>query len=218
MLDEAHIPVVEMELSNLAVKCFGKGSGLTKQTEFHATDIASGCRNFRNWRDPRKRFEVLKDLIRIYDKPDGVFRVAVRIDVPRLYGGVDCDELALMYLVEKVDAFARGRKTTSMLIGDFEKEKAVNRSVQSLAEYREDGTLFAFGRKITNVVDTIHFAHSHHSRLLQLADTYLWTQQVRYRSGEQSELRTELVRFIEKETDTGWEHKYKYWPPAQAGA
>ena len=189
MVEDNYIAHLEKELKTLAVRCFGARSGLTKQTEFHATDVASGCGNFKKWRNPGDRFQVLKDLIRIYDKPEGVYRVAIRIDISKLYAGTDCEQMALMHLVERVDQFARAKRATAMLIGDFEKEKAVNRAVQNLARYREDGTPYAFGREITQLVDTIHFAHSHHSRPLQLADTYMWSQQLRHRTSEQSELR-----------------------------
>ena len=59
---------------------------------------------------------------------------------------------------------SRSKKTNSLLIGDFEKEKAVNKAVRRLAQYREDGTPYPFGTEIENILDTIHFAHSHHSR------------------------------------------------------
>jgi hypothetical protein len=99
------------------------------------------------------------------------------------------------------------------MIGDFEKEQIVNNAVRNLAQYKEDGTEFAFGQNIDSIIDTVHFAHSHNSRLLQLADTYMWTQQLRYRTSKQSSLRDNLINFINEETDTYWEHKYKYWPP-----
>ena len=35
-------------------------------------------------------------------------------------------------------------------------------------------TNFQFGQEITRVVDTVHHTHSHHSRLLQLADIYTY--------------------------------------------
>lgn len=211
-IDDTMISALEQEVNALAVTCFGAGSGLTKQTEFHATDIASGRGNFKKARNPADRFEVLKQLVKIYDKPNGVYRVTVRLDVVKLYGGVDEEEMALMYFIEKVNSLARREATNTLLIGDYEKEKSVSRAVKNLAKYKKDGTLYAFGQDIENTIDTVHFAHSHNSRMLQLADTYMWTQQLRYRVGKQSALREDLVNFINNDTDTNWEHKYKYWP------
>jgi len=214
MVDDQAIPELEQEVNSLAVACFGKGTGLTKQTEFHATDIASGRGNFKRARNPAIRFDILKELVTIYDKPDGVYPVAVRLDVKQLYAGTNMEDLALVYLIERINQFSKSNHTCAMLIGDFEKEKAVNRAVQNLARYRQDGTPYAFGQDIVSLIDTIHFAHSHHSRLLQLADTYMRSQQLRHRTSAQSSLRADLVKFINEETDTHWEHKYKYWPSA----
>lgn len=99
------------------------------------------------------------------------------------------------------------------MIGDFEKEAVVNEAVQHLAEYREDGTPYAYGRAIQHIVDTVHFAKSHHSRLLQLADTFLWTRQLLSRTEEQSPPRKQFIEFIRHQTDTAWDHKYKWFPP-----
>ncbi len=195
MVDDEIIPQLEQEIAALAVKCFGAGTGLSKNTEFHATDITSGRRNFKKVRNPAERFNVLKELIKIYDKPEGVYRVAVRLNVAELYGGTDTEEIALMYMLERVNQFAKRKTTRAMVIGDFEKEKAVNKAVQNLARYKEDGTPFAFGQDIDYVIDTVHFAHSHNSRLLQLADTYIWTQQLRHRVDPPSALRADLIRF-----------------------
>lgn len=207
------LPTLEAELKSLAEACFGEGAGLTRETEFHATNICSGSRNFKPLRDPRKRFEILEQLFKIIDKPDGVFRVSVRLDVERISDSIDVESLALMFLIEKVDSFARARKTHALLIGDLDNEKAVNRAVRNLSEYRSGGTDYEFGRKIDNVIDTVHFAHSHHSRLLQLADTYMWMKQLQHRKEPLAPLRADLLEFIRRETDIGWDHKYKRWPP-----
>ena len=214
MLRDDVIQGIESELNQLAHRCFGSYE-LTQSTEFHATDICSGNRNFRRWRDPARRLEVLKELARIIDKQDGVFRVAVRLDVARIEASVDYEAMAFMYLVERVNQFARGKRTTSILIGDLEHGGVVDRSVRNLAEYRQNGTLYAFGQNIGNVVDTVHFAQSHHSRLLQLADTYMWFKQLLHRTDEPAGIKIELIRFLRQDTDITWEHKYKYWPPAE---
>ena len=206
------VPALEAELNAIARECFGNDAP-TPETEFHATRICSGSKNFKSWRNPKERFEVLKRLLKVIDQPDGVFRVVVRLEVAKIDESWDTEALALMYLIERVNTFAKLKKTHALLIGDLDNEKAVNRAVRNLAEYRTQGTKYAYGRKIENVIDTVHFAHSHHSRMLQLADTYLWTKQLEHRTDQLSEHRQDLVNFIRKETDISWPHKYKYWPP-----
>lgn len=214
MIRDDLIQELESELSELAHSCFGSYD-LIQSTEFHATDICTGNRNFRRWRTPSRRLEVLQELARIIDKPDGVFRVAVRLDVARIDASVDYEAMAFMYLVERVNQFSRSRQTISILIGDFEHGGVVERSVRNLARYRQNGTLYAFGQTIGNVVDTVHFAHSHHSRLLQLADAYMWFKQLFHRTDEPAGIKVELKEFLRQDTEITWEHKYKYWPPAE---
>ncbi len=214
MLRDEVIPTLESELNQLAHRCFGSYEP-TQSTEFHATDICSGNRNFRRWREPARRLEVLKELARIIDKPDGVFRVSVRLDVDRIDASVDYEAMAFMYLVERVNQFSRSRQTTSVLIGDLEHGGVVERSVRNLSSYRSNGTLYAFGQSIGNVIDTVHFAHSHHSRLLQLADAYMWFKQLFHRTDQAAGIKVELKQFLREETDIMWDHKYKYWPPSQ---
>lgn len=214
MLRDDVIQGLESELNQLAHRCFGSYEP-TQRTEFHATDICSGNRNFRRWREPARRLEVLKELARIIDKPDGVFRVAVRLDIARIDASVDYEAMAFMYFVERVNQFVRSRRTTSVLIGDLEHGGVVERSVKNLAQYRQNGTLYAFGQSIGNVLDTVHFAHSHHSRLLQLADAYMWFKQLFHRTDQPAGIKVELMRFLRQDTDITWEHKYKYWPPPQ---
>jgi Protein of unknown function (DUF3800) len=213
MISPEMVPTLETEVGALAVECFGENAGLTRECEFHATNIAAGARNFRPLRNPVRRFAILKRLYQIIDKPDGVFRVTVRLDVNRIADHLDVEALALMFLIEKVDFFARVRKTHALLIGDLDNERAVNQAVQNLSQYRAEGTDYQYGHKIENVIDTIHFSHSHHSRLLQLADAYVWLKQLQNRADELSELRRDLLEFVRCETDIGWDHKYKRWPP-----
>ncbi|WP_163340050.1 DUF3800 domain-containing protein [Desulfopila sp. IMCC35008] len=97
VIDDEIIPDIEKEINALAVKCFGANSGISKQTEFHATDIASGKKNFKKLTNPSKRFDIIKELVKIYDKPDKVYRVTVRLDVSKLYSGTNEEEMALMY-------------------------------------------------------------------------------------------------------------------------
>ncbi len=213
MLTPEVIPVLEGEMNALAEECFGADAGLTKETEFHATNIWSGTKNFKKLRNPAKRSEILKNLLTVAKRRDGVFHVAVRMDIAKITTMADGDiePTALMYLIERVNRFARNRGTQALLIGDLENEKVVNRSVASLAEYRAGGTRFAYGGPINNVIDTIHFAQSHHSRLLQLADACMWYRQLGGRTDAQTTLRKDFLTYC-RELDIGVLSTYKYWP------
>lgn len=205
-------PTIEKEIAALADECFGSGAPLSKETEFHACAIANRTGPFKKLMDPVRRFEILKRLIKCYDKPNDIYRVAVRLDTEKLFPGAVPEDLALVFLLERVNALAKRNKTVALLIGDLEKERTVTRSIQNLHKYRQTGTPYDFGVPIDHVVDTLHFAHSHHSRLLQLADVFLWTRQLIHRREEHIGVRSDLLEFMRTKTDTCWEHKYKYWP------
>jgi hypothetical protein len=134
MVDPEAMPILEADVNALARECF-RDDTPAPETEFHATDISAGSKNFKGWRNPKDRFEVLKRLLRIINQPDGVFRVVVRLEVSRISDSLDPEALALMFLIEKINSFARVKKTHALLIGDLDNQKAVNRAVGNLAEY-----------------------------------------------------------------------------------
>ena len=67
------------------------------------------------------------------------------------------------------------------MIGDRENDKVSKKFAEILSKYRQEGTPYAFGTSLDNLVDTVHFTDSHHSRMLQLADFYVWALQLRQR-------------------------------------
>jgi hypothetical protein len=87
----------------------------------------------------------------------------------------------------------------------------MNANVQQLAEYRARGTDFEFGRDIDHVVDTVHHTHSHHSRLLQLADLFVYSKCL----CTKEELKYPKATIVEALNgfDNLYPSKYKYWPP-----
>ncbi|MCK1738309.1 DUF3800 domain-containing protein [Bradyrhizobium sp. 138] len=60
----------------------------------------------------------------------------------------------------------------TILIGDLDNQEFKN-MIADFARYRTKGTPWDWGIKITSIVDSVHFARSHHSRMIQLADIYL---------------------------------------------
>lgn len=81
-----------------------------------------------------------------------------------------------MYLVEQANAMFRKFGTLGMMFGDYD-EPNVGSSVASLARYRQGGTEWAQRKTIDHIIDTVHFARSHHSRMVQLADVFLYCLQ-----------------------------------------
>ncbi len=76
--------------------------------------------------------------------------------------------LVLLHLLERVDDYAKERRKHVLVIADEVGEQAKHRS--DLALYRQSGTWGYRSRKLGQIVDTLHFAPSSASRLLQAVD------------------------------------------------
>jgi hypothetical protein len=76
--------------------------------------------------------------------------------------------VVLQHLLERVDEHATSRGTYALVIADEVDGQVRHRT--DLSTYREVGTLGYRHRKLTRIVDTLHFAPSNASRLVQAAD------------------------------------------------
>jgi len=121
-------------------------------------------------------------------------------------------ELAFLFFVERVDLLMRDNKSVGLLIGDHEHDRVTNTAAEHLSAFRAYGTPYDFGREITNLIDTVHFSHSHLSRMLQLADVYVWALQLCATSKTGGSSRAELAEFVRKETNLLQVHRCKWWP------
>jgi hypothetical protein len=82
--------------------------------------------------------------------------------------------VVLLHLLERVDECAKQHGEQALVIADEVGEQAKHRS--ELAMYRRSGTWGYRARKLTQIVDTLHFAPSSASRLVQAIDlvTFLY--------------------------------------------
>ena len=108
--------------------------------------------------------------------------IDVQINAAKLWQNQIPDEVAFMFFCERANDLCKAHHRLGMLIGDRESDRVAERYAGSLSGYRAAGTEFAFGRDIENLVDSVHFTHSHLSRFLQLADIYTWLLQFRNRN------------------------------------
>jgi hypothetical protein len=76
--------------------------------------------------------------------------------------------VVLQHLLERVDECATALGEYALVIADEVDGQAKHRT--DLSSYREVGTSGYRHRKLTRIVDTLHFAPSHASRLVQAAD------------------------------------------------
>jgi hypothetical protein len=206
-----HLLPVEGQVSELATETFGD-SRLTHGTEFHAAEIFHRTKTFKAWNDFDARLKLLHRLFIILSRPE-IGRIDIQINCDLLLEGQHAEDIAFMFLCERANDLMKSRKSLGMLIGDRENDKSAARHAGALSGYKAQGTSFAFGREIGNLVDSVHFTQSHLSRFLQLADIYTWSLQFRNRNRQSKNIRHQAMFGVlgSKDVDLG-PSKYKEWP------
>jgi hypothetical protein len=203
---EASIQAIDQAVAAIAERFFGT-SILDQANEFHAKHIVQGKGPYKGkpMQDRVDLFKLLLDII----GSSGVGRIEIRLEPAKMVAGHYTD-MAFMFLVEKVDDYMRQSGSIALLIADEDKELA-GTNVASLSSYKATSTRYAFGKPVRRIVDTIHHTKSHHSRLLQLADVYVYT--LAMAAGDHNEYpRSKLVEHARKQARVLFPTKYKNWP------
>lgn len=210
-IDEEQLSDVEGMVSAIAGKAFGS-TELTRDTELHASDIYHRKSNFKHCPDFEKRLALLSDFADILSL-DTVRLIDIQINCKKLYESQSTEEIAFMFFCERANDLIKSDGSLGMLIGDRENDRVADRYARILSGYRARGTEFAFGRDIHNLVDSVHFSHSHLSRFLQLADVHTWFLQFRnrHRGSKDARHRSLLDIFVRDDVNL-FPSKYKEWP------
>lgn len=198
---------VEERLAKIANSFFGT-SILSKDNEFHAAEIVHNKGPYKG-RKMADRLELFKSLIDVIDECPELKRIEVRIDPSKMYAD-SFEEKAFMFFVEKIEELMKTIDSMAMLISDHDKDM-VSTNVTNLSSYKSQGTKYQFGIDINHVVDTIHHTHSHHSRLIQLADIYTYSMALYPKDGL-TYPRNKILEYAKEKHNFGNPSKYKYWP------
>ena len=210
-IDEADLGEIEARINSLSEQSFGN-SVLERGTEFHAAEIFHRKAHFKTWDDFGKRLGLLSEFARILSL-EQVSLIDIQINSAKLHERQSSSDIAFMFLCERASQLMRARGKMGMLIGDRDTDSSAAKCATSLSTYRANGTDFEYGQQITNLVDSVHFTHSHLSRFLQLADVYTWLKQFRHRNKDsKNERHLALLEILSaKGVDLG-PSKYKEWP------
>ena len=206
---------LENAVNKLSEECFNDGT-LSKDTEFHAKEIFHRKRAFKRWENIEKRMNILIQLANILNSQPELAKIYVRLEPAKMISENNIEDKAFMFFVEKVDAYLKSQKSPGMLIGDRENEIVSKKFAETLSGYRTHGTPYRFGRELTHLIDTVHFTNSHHSRMLQLADLYVWLLQLHTNSDPKAYPHNLLIKHVRENTDIFSPKKYKIWPTDQS--
>lgn len=202
-----NIPVVENLVSDIAADVFGTRE-LTPQTEFHGRDIYGGKAAFKG-KSIGERLAIFERLIRILEDDTLLRRVyaAVKTDELKLYDRAP--RYAFAHFIERLQ-LSLGKEELSILIGDLDDQQC-RQMVSDFAQFRETGTPWDYGVKIDKIAGSVNFVRSHHSRLVQLADVYVFitVDQFAPRGGNMGDEFRKLLAGRNL-----YAHRYKHWRPS----
>lgn len=168
---------LEEQVNDVSQDAFGS-SLLRKNTEFHGKEICRGNGIFKGVPED-VRILYLERLLAIIARED-IFRIHIEIRPGNItHSSKPHDEIAFMYLTEQFNSLLHEKDTIGMMFGDYD-EPAIGTSVASLSRFRRGGTEWSRAKEIDRIIDTVHFAKSHHSRMIQLADIFLYCLQFIY--------------------------------------
>ncbi|MEU7994385.1 DUF3800 domain-containing protein [Micromonospora sp. NPDC049060] len=148
-----------------------KTYGVPPATELHGYDIFH-ARSVWKGVPPRARIAVYRAAMEAIGAHNVtiIIRGVQRAALAKRYAADarPAHEVVLSHLLERVDGYAASREEYALVIADEVQEQAVHRA--DLTRYRVSGTGGYRSRKLTRIVDTLHFAPSHASRLVQAVD------------------------------------------------
>lgn len=183
---------IEEQVTALAETQFGT-SQLKRGTEFHGKEICQQKGAFKGVA-LETRLQLIASLCEILDRPE-IEKFYIRIRPENIVAAAEPpEEIAFMYMVEQINRFLKKNDEVGMIFGDYD-DPVIGPSVASLSRFRRHGTDWARSIKIDRLVDTVHFAKSHHSRLIQLADVYLYFRQF-HKLGETTPWRKAICQVI----------------------
>jgi hypothetical protein len=196
---------IEERIKAVSVEVFGT-SELTSDTEFHASHIYSGKGSYRGMK-PVDRIEIIRTLAEIIDDcREFVDLIYASVDTTK-YAKEDAARVAFMFFCERVNMNVRLRGST-ILIGDYE-DRESKEMIKNFLRFRQSRTDWDYGIVLDAIVDSVHFAKSHHSRLIQLADIYCFcaTHRVSGRGGWMAEKFSTAIKEM-----NFFPSRYKHWP------
>ncbi len=148
-------------------------SELSPDAELHGYDLLQGKRDWTPLtRQVRARIDVYGNAFQAIADHD--VRIIIRgVDTRKLcdrYSGTAADphSVVLTHVLERVDEYAERTGELALVIADEPGQHDHQQQYRSdLLRYRAQGTWSYRGRVITRIVDTLHFAPSSASRLVQ---------------------------------------------------
>lgn len=207
LVDLANLVTVENIVSDIAYDVF-KTRELVPATEFHGKDIFNGKAAFKG-KAIDDRLDILDRLLAVIADDTLLSRVFAAVKTDNLKLPTEAPRFAFAHFVERAQ-MSLPAGGNGVLIGDMDDQQA-RQMVSDFSRYRQHGTPWKYGKSVTQIAGSVNFVRSHHSRLMQLTDVYVYAVTNGYapRGGYAGKRLTEIIR-----ARNPYPHRYKHWEPA----
>lgn len=206
-------------LDEIVQKAAADFDGVSTEAELHGYDIVHGK---GDWLPLAL---LLRARVELYGRAFDVIaehdvRIVIRgVDMRKLrdrYRGIAADphSVVLTHLLERVDEYAERSGEFALVIADEPGQHDHQDQYRAdLTRYRQQGTWGYRGRVINRIVDTLHFAPSKASRLVQAVDLIAFMHHRIHSTAVGADNRAVLVNdALWRRIATRIEHQY-YWEP-----
>lgn len=198
-----------------------RDQGVPWRTELHAKELFGGegvwacvAPAYRAWVAEQVVAETVDSGVRLCARGVDGPRLAARQARENYPVNFSVEQEAFKHLLQRVDAYARAHHTHALVIADERNDREARR--QDLALHRVTGTPGDYWRTtFGSILDTLHFAPSHHSRMLQAADHVAFFFRRRREINPERDTRTEAVvaRIAEQMSDPNVAYQCGLWVP-----
>lgn len=183
------------------------GYGVAPRTEIHAHPLFHG-KDAWTGVPPRVRAKVFIDVVDAV-RASGATVLLRGVRPERLRRHQDAraypdrhapEQVAFQHLLQRADRTAAANETYALVIADERSDR--DRHRERFAVYQAYGTPGTYMHtRLERLLDTVHFAPSHHSRMLQIADliAFVWvrSQTVTEQDARQARVMASLVADIQ---------------------
>lgn len=215
VVDDASAPALHQALGEVAEKA--RQAYLPQEAaplELHGQPLFQGA---KEWAPIKHQ---IRALISVYEQ---AMQAIGGQDVQLFLRGLDCQrhraryadpwpehEVVLQHLLERLNDFGRSLDEQVLVIADEIDDP--NRHRAKLHAFRLDGTPGYRSSRLDNILDTIHFVPSQHSRLVQAADLVAFLHRRRTTIKEPNPRATAAVERIWGHVAGRVQHEYLYRP------
>jgi hypothetical protein len=164
VIDSCEVRFVEDAMDEIAAGYSEDGSSV----EFKGADLYGGHGSFKKTK-PADRIVTTEKLIDLAVEHARAFGYA-GVDKRKSFASDHPQVISITFLLERLQPYLRAHKEHALIVAD-EYNELGDSLIEQYERFKKTGTSWGYAKvKLANVVDSLHYVKSKHSRLLQLCD------------------------------------------------